>query len=83
MTKIVFAVNGSEDASPEEIDLIQELIDGNVSFFSSIQEMLDDPDDFSECVVFIGEISDFGTVKNNPKFISTKVEKKTVKVSKK
>lgn len=83
MTKIVFAVNGSEDASPDEINLVQELIDGNVSFFSSIQEMLEDSDDFSECVVFIGEILDFGTVKNNPKFISTKVEKKTVKVSKK
>ena len=78
MTKIVFAVNGSEDASPEEINLVQELIDGNVSFFGSIQEMLDNEDDFSECVVFVGEILDFGTVKNNPKFISSKVEKMTV-----
>lgn len=83
MTKIVFAVNGSEDTSPEEINLVQELIDGTVSFFGSVQEMLDDGDDFSECVVFIGEILDFGTVKNNPKFISTKVEKKTTKTSKK
>ena len=83
MTKIVFAVNGSEDASPEEINLVQELIDGNVSFFGSIQEMLDDGDDFSECVIFVGEILDFGTVRNNPKFISSKVEKKVVKTSKK
>ena len=83
MTKIVFAVNGSENDAPDTIDLVQELIDGNVSFFGSVQEMLDDEDDFSECVIFIGEILDFGTVKNNPKFISTKVEKKSTKTSKK
>lgn len=77
MTKIVLVVNGSENDSPDSIDLVQELIAGNVSFFGSIQEMLDDEDDFSECAVFIGEILDFGTIKNNPKFISTKVEKMT------
>lgn len=81
MTKIICTVSGSENEDIEDIDFLQELLDQNVSFYNSIQEMLEDGDHSDE-KVFIMETSDFGTVKNNPKFISMKVEPKK-KVAKK
>ena len=83
MNRIVCAVNGSEGSSPDEIDLMQEMIDGSVSYFGSVQSMMDDGDDFSDCVVFVLEIVDIGTVKNNPKFISAKPVVKSVTKTKK
>jgi hypothetical protein len=81
MTKIICAVSGTEDEDIKDVDFLQELLDGNVSFYESVQDMLDDGD-HSEEKVFIMETSDLGVVKNNPKFISLKVEPKK-KVAKK
>lgn len=82
MTKIVCVVNGSEDDNISETNILEDLIDGNVTFFSSIQEMLDDDEDYSNCKVFVMEVGDFGMVQSNPKFVSLKEEPKK-KVSKK
>lgn len=82
MSKIICVVLSSEDREMNEINLIEEMIDGNVAYFPDIKTMLEDDDDFSENKIFVVEVSDFRTVKNNPKFISTKEEPKK-KVSKK
>lgn len=85
-SKVVYVVvQSSEDQDFSEIDMYQELLDGNVLFFEDIEEILDyhkNDEDLENDKVFTLTIGKFGEVVNNPKIVkvelpqSKKVKKK-------
>ncbi len=87
MSNTIYAViSESEDLNFSEIDLVDFMIDGGVSYFRSIQDLMDynnEDEDISDCKIFILTVTSKGTIKNNPKFVTFENLTKSNKSSKK
>ncbi len=74
MSNTIYAViSESEDLDFSEIDLVDFMIDGSVSYFRSIQDLMmynEDDEDISNCKIFVLTVTSKGTIKNNPKFVT-------------
>ena len=78
--KLYLCVQDSEDEEIGDIDLLQALIDCSVSFYSSEVDMIADENFNNKC--FVLTLSDYGTIKNNPKYISSIPKTKVTKSKK-
>jgi hypothetical protein len=74
MSNTVYAViDSSEELEFSEIDLVDFMIDGGVSYFRTLQELMSYNEvetDISDCKIFILTVTSKGTIKNNPKFVT-------------
>jgi len=87
MSDTIYAViSESEDLEFSEIDLIDFMIDGGVSYFRSVQDLMnynDEDEDISDCKIFVLTVTSKGTIKNNPKFVTFEDLTKSKKLLKK
>lgn len=87
MSNTIYAViSESEDLEFSEIDLVDFMIDGDVSYFRSVQDLMsynENDEDISDCKIFVLVVTSKGTVKNNPRFVTFEDLTKSKKLLKK